>query len=161
MKETCVLDIWVVPELPRQLILGIDFWKSMNIVPDLRQNIWHFCKDIPKSVQIESILCESSLSPWQRQELNALVEEKKALMGTSLGRTHLVSHSIELVPETKPIKQRYYQVSPAKQKIIDEEMKKMLQNDIIEPCRSPWSSPVCMIRKRDGSYRFCVDYIGS
>ena len=34
----------------------------------------------------------------------------------------------------------------------------MLHTGVIKPSNSPWSSPVCMVRKKDGSYRYCVDY---
>jgi hypothetical protein len=48
--------------------------------------------------------------------------------------------------------------SPAEQKIIDDEVQMMLDNNIIKPSRSPWCSPVRLVDKEDGSLRFCVDY---
>ena len=40
-----ILDVLVLPELSHTLILGIDFWRSMEIVPDLKQDIWHFANN--------------------------------------------------------------------------------------------------------------------
>lgn len=79
-------------------------------------------------------------------------------MGSGLGCCKVAHHDIELEPGTRPIKQRYYPVSPAKQRFIDSELDDMLKLGVIERSRSPWSSPVCLAKKKDGSFRFCIDF---
>lgn len=154
--KTRVIEILVLPELTHKLILGVDFWKSMEIVPDLRQNVWHFAEndELPKICSIQEY---SSLTEDQEKQLNELVQEKLALMGNGLGCCKVAEHVIELLPGTKPVKQRYYPVCPYKQKIINDALDEMLELGVVEPSKSPWSSPVCLVKKKDNSYRFCVD----
>ena len=42
--------------------------------------------------------------------------------------------------------------------VVEWEVQKMLEQGVIQHSTSPWSSPVVMVRKKDGSRRFCVDY---
>lgn len=65
-------------------------------------------------------------------------------------------HTID-TGDTEPIRQRYYRMSPEKRKIITEQVDEMLSLDVIEPCESPWSSPVLVVGKKDGKSRFCLD----
>ncbi|KAK9703188.1 Reverse transcriptase (RNA-dependent DNA polymerase) [Popillia japonica] len=44
------------------------------------------------------------------------------------------------------------------QKIVDKELDEMLRLGVVQKSSSPWSSPILMIPKKDGKYRFCVDY---
>ena len=37
-------------------------------------------------------------------------------------------------------------------------LEEMLQKNVISPSTSPWASPIVLVRKKDGSTRFCVDY---
>ncbi|CAG2224863.1 Retrovirus-related Pol polyprotein from transposon 297 [Mytilus edulis] len=56
---------------------------------------------------------------------------------------------VKIPPRRVPIKQR---------EIIEQELEKMLQNDVIEPSCSPWSAPVTLCLKKDSTWRFCIDY---
>ena len=127
-----VIDMLIIPSIPQQLILGVDFWKSMDVVPHLRSNCWKFGSEsiAVSSIQESGLSDISQLTSLQRQVLSRLVEEKFSIMGQSLGRTTLMEHKIEV--NSAPIKQRYYPVSPAKQKIINDEIQKMLEADVIE-----------------------------
>ncbi len=56
------------------------------------------------------------------------------------------------------MRQRAYRTSPVLRKEIDNQVQKLLDADLIEPSHCPWASPVILVRKKDGSYRFCIDY---
>ncbi|KAL0146751.1 hypothetical protein M9458_058091 [Cirrhinus mrigala] len=100
------------------------------------------------------------ISQWDadnQKELLKLITTWPRTTSNILGRTSVVQHKITLTDDI-PFKSRAYRVSPIKKQIIEEQVDQMLQDDIIEPSFSPWSSPVVLVPKPDGSYRFCVDY---
>lgn len=77
--------------------------------------------------------------------------------GTKFGRTSIVKHQID-TGEARPIRQAPRRVPLAKRDEAKQIMENMQKNGIIEPSTSPWSSPVVLVKKKDGSTRFCVDY---
>lgn len=44
------------------------------------------------------------------------------------------------------------------QEHINTELDEMLRLGDIEKSKSPWSSPILLVKKKDGTFRFCVDY---
>uniref|UniRef100_A0AAR5QHS1 RNA-directed DNA polymerase n=1 Tax=Dendroctonus ponderosae TaxID=77166 RepID=A0AAR5QHS1_DENPD len=155
-KTHCV-EVVYLPELSHSLILGVDFWKAVGIIPDLNRDVWHFAGNPTPEISC-NLIDSQLLSGKEKSLLHELVREKMVAMGSDLGRCTVSQHSIEIMPGVKPIKQRYYPVSPFKQKLIDAEIDEMLKLGVIEPSKSPWSSPVCLVRKKDDSYRFCIDF---
>ncbi|KAL6421213.1 hypothetical protein ACFW04_013639 [Cataglyphis niger] len=73
------------------------------------------------------------------------------------GPTNKIQHRIRLKNDS-PIKQRYRPRNPAMQAIIDQEVEDMEAAGVIEPSTSAWSSPVVLVKKKDGKYRFCIDF---
>ena len=61
--------------------------------------------------------------------------------------------------DAAPIKSTPYPVSPKKRCIIETEVEKMLAKQVIRQCNSPWASPVVIVPKPDGTWRFCVSYV--
>lgn len=158
LNKIRVVEFLVIPELPHYLILGLDFWKTMGVVPDVRKGNWVFSKDTINSTDAIYIQSGNILTPDQKSLLENTIEEIfKNTDEESLGKTNLVSHKI-IVNNSSPIKSRYYPVNPIIQSYLDKEIESMLRKGIIEKSNSPWSSPVILVKKKDNTYRFCVDY---
>lgn len=66
---------------------------------------------------------------------------------------------MQLVIEgTAAIRQSPHRLGPVKEEEAERQVVQLLKQDLIEPGESTWSSPVLLVRKNDGSWRFGVDY---
>jgi len=75
-----------------------------------------------------------------------------------VGLTGAVKHEIPLTAGTVPIRQPTRRLGPEKKKEVSQQVWDLLDRGLIEPAHSAWSSPVVLVQKKDGSWRFCVDY---
>uniref|UniRef100_A0A0A9AYG2 Reverse transcriptase domain-containing protein n=1 Tax=Arundo donax TaxID=35708 RepID=A0A0A9AYG2_ARUDO len=66
-------------------------------------------------------------------------------------------HRIHLVPGTPPVAVWPYRYPQLLKDEIERQCEVMLQQGIIQPSTSPFSSPVLLVRKKDGTWRFCVN----
>ena len=80
------------------------------------------------------------------------------MMDTSdVGRTTVTRHNIP-TGNNSPLRQRPYRQPFHIRTEVERQIQGMITNDIIRPSSSPWSSPILMVPKKDGSFRFCVDF---
>ncbi|XP_063635205.1 uncharacterized protein LOC134805954 [Cydia splendana] len=157
-----ILKAFVVPSVVNNLILGDDFWRAFQILPKYLSSI---VTDDTKSdntiispKQGSFIQGYDRLDESQKQVADNVVRqfEDISFQRKGLGVTDVITHRID-TGDSGPIRQRYYRLSPEKQRILVEQVDEMLSLDVIEPCESAWSSPVLIVDKKDGKPRFCLD----
>ncbi len=103
---------------------------------------------------------DTQLNADEQAQLKSLVTEFADIFSShshDYGKTNLITHSIN-TGDAAPIKLRPYRTSPATQAVLQQEVSKLLDHNIIEESHSPWSAPVVLVRKKDSTHRFCVDY---
>lgn len=70
----------------------------------------------------------------------------------------MFDHVIALLPETAPVNSGPYRYSPLQKDEIERQVAEMIQAGIITPSLSPFASHVLLVKKKDRTWRFCVNY---
>lgn len=157
-----VQEFLVIPSLLEPCILGIDFLKTLGIFLDkawIARELRHLdaTPTICELVETDhAVVSRDHLSFEQRHQLNSLLDEQfvqvvKGFLATDRTRSVLCSNS-------ERIKQRYYLANPVIQLQIDEKLDKLLEMGIVESSKSPWASPIILVKRKDEKRRFVVDF---
>ncbi|GJZ23774.1 putative reverse transcriptase domain-containing protein, partial [Tanacetum coccineum] len=72
--------------------------------------------------------------------------------------TQHVEFQIDLIPGAAPVAWAPYRLTPSKMKELSEQLKELSDKGFIRPSSSPWGAPVLFVKKKDGSFRMCIDY---
>ena len=102
----------------------------------------------------------STLSQTQRDQLLQLLKRHRRAFAEGTrdhGRTNQVQHSIH-TGDSQPIRQVPRRIPVGQREEAHKAVQDMLERKVISPSNSPWSSPIVLVRKKDGTVRFCVDY---
>ena len=151
------------------LLYPVEIFESSNeSLEEGCSNISHICQ-ISKNEETETVpehlktlyenTCEL-LDVEQSRQVRHLLNEFSDVFVSSdkdIGRTGIIKHEIE-TGNARPIKHKPRRLPLQKSEEADKQIKEMLEKDLIEPSCSPWSAPITLVKKKDDSYRFCIDY---
>ena len=115
-------------------------------------------KTFPPSAFVD--ISNSDLDPSEEKALLSLIDSYHDVFLAGehdLGRTDFVQHEILTEPCAPKHCHNYRQPQPLRVE-AQRQVDMLLEQDVIEPSTSPWNSPVLMVPKKDGSFRFCVDF---
>ena len=103
---------------------------------------------------------ESSLSSEQKTQLLDVLNEFDDVFkkpNQPLGCTSVLKHKIKLIPGSEPFRSVPYRMTPIQRNEVGRQLDEMLKQGICSESESPFSSPVILVKKADGSLRFVVD----
>ncbi|GKC08949.1 putative reverse transcriptase domain-containing protein [Tanacetum coccineum] len=69
-----------------------------------------------------------------------------------------VEFQIDLIPRAAPIALTLYRLAPSEMQELSNQLQELADRGFIRPSRSPWGAPVLFVKKKDGSFRMCIDY---
>ena len=102
---------------------------------------------------------EAAVSDAGKRVLKRLVTEYRDIFSKNdddLGKTQILKHHIN-TGDAQPVRQRPRRIPIRLREEVEAQKSKMLKDGIIEESTSPWCSPIVLAKKKDGSFRFCVD----
>ncbi|KAJ0521711.1 putative nucleotidyltransferase, Ribonuclease H [Helianthus annuus] len=71
---------------------------------------------------------------------------------------HQVEFQIELAPRAAPVARAPHRLAPSELEELFMQLQELLEKGFIHPSSSPWGAPVLFMKKKDGTFRMCIDY---
>ncbi len=179
-QEVCV-EAGEVPSLDDVFILGLPFILESGMQLDFRNNLCHmgdqavemlvgermsavnaveFSRQLPleERRKLKGIVRKSNLNRREQRLLRQLLRKHQALwVGNRTGTCDTVQHHIQL-DTARPVVMRPRKIPLDRQKVVEAEIDMMLEAGVVRPSKSPFAAEVVLVKKKDGKWRFCVDY---
>ncbi|UYV69897.1 hypothetical protein LAZ67_7001124, partial [Cordylochernes scorpioides] len=155
-NKTRKVKLHVIPNLKFQLLIGLDIAEDFELIVDTKD------KTVYTKQSAEMALVCTTFNHLQKpnqDELNKLLQENEQIFSqhqTNIGRIS-IQHNI-VTKEHLPISLRPYRRPISEYEKISEQVKEMIKKGLIKESSSPWSFPVVLVQKKDGTNRLCVDY---
>lgn len=169
----------VLPLASYDIVLGMDWLQMFSpmkvdwrqrwlVVPYNGTTVRLHDSSVPPGEEVTQFLIQfcsisvpdSQHSTTQLPAISAILDDFPEVLSplVSLPLKRTCDHAIPLVEGARPVTVRPYRYPPAIKDEIEAQVDAMLKQGLIQHSTSPFNSPVLMVRKKDGTWRFCVDY---
>ena len=150
------VEFFVVKHLSHNMLLGDDALRILKArifyeKDEIRLLGKRHIACVPGSRDSEMASVQLVVDKWVKRFPELFNDQCK------LTKTDSVEMDMEMQPHP-PTYTTAYRMPLKKRQVVDREIDKMLEDDIIEPSSSPWASPLVLVPKKDGQVRTCVDY---
>ncbi|GJX61462.1 putative reverse transcriptase domain-containing protein [Tanacetum coccineum] len=136
------------------------FSSLINIAPTLLENCYDVELADGKLVRIDTIIRGCTLNlldhPFNIDLMPVELGSFDVIIG--LLPTRLVEFQIHLIPGAAPVGRAPYRLAPSEMKELSEQLQELSDKGFIRPSSSPWGASVLFVKKKDGSFRMCIDY---
>nr|GEW37420.1 hypothetical protein [Tanacetum cinerariifolium] len=155
------VDLYELPMQGPNVLLGIQWLQNLDkVTHDYAHQTMEFTLlDTTYSLKGDDSL---RMKKIRLHQIHAMLEHDDVYgvyeVPTTLPPHRSIDHRIHLLPETKPVNVRPYRYPYYQKEEMENLVNEILSQGIIRFSQSPFSSPVLLVKKKDGSYRFCVDY---
>ena len=140
-------------------ILSAEATASVNEDADTKELFLDDCAfpTAKQPVSYNDVSISDTLTSEQYSEVETLIEQYPNILSSLPDRTDQIQHDIKLLT-SEPIRSKGDPISFKTRDVIEADIHEMLDLGVIEPPISPYSSPVVLVPKKDGSVRFCIDF---
>ncbi|GKC12495.1 putative reverse transcriptase domain-containing protein [Tanacetum coccineum] len=115
-----------------------------TMVPDSEKMMEVFIGGLPQSIK-------GNVTASKPQTLEEAINIAQRLIDQ-------VEFQINLIPGAAPVARAPYRLAPSEMQELSNQLQELADRGFIQPSTSPWGAPVLFVKKKDGSFRMCIDY---
>ncbi|GKC47976.1 putative reverse transcriptase domain-containing protein, partial [Tanacetum coccineum] len=150
------IDLIPVELCSFDIIIGMDWLSKYYAVIVCDQKIVR----IPYENEITKKKTEDK-SDEKRLEDVPIIQDFSEVFLENLPRlppTRQVEFQIDLVPSAAPVARPPYRLAPSEMQELSTQLQELFDKGFIRPSSSPWGAPIVFVKKKDESFRMCIDY---
>ncbi|GJT32312.1 putative nucleotidyltransferase, ribonuclease H [Tanacetum coccineum] len=166
--HTFIIDLITFRHGSFDVIVGMDWLSKLRAKIVCFEKIFQIPLSNGENLEVHRERLEGNLKQLKTMKVNEpkledipLVRDFPSVFPRDLSGlppSHEVEFRIDLIPGVMPIAKSPYRLAPTEMQELSNQLKEIQDKGFIRPSSTPWGAPVLFVKKKDGSFRICIDY---